>query len=123
MSTQAKEQAILDFDPFEGDFGEPGDSILANKMVTARKPGPCSHCKQKIQKGERVRSMAAKFGNFMRYRWCAACCDAMVAADDDSDDSADPWEAWEARAALRNDQRAQQREGQPAQAQPQKDSK
>lgn len=101
------ENATLSFDPFEGDFGEPGDTILSNKMVVARKEGPCSHCGQLIVKGERVRSMSAKFGDFMRYRWCASCCDVMAAAylheeaDDDEDDTPDPIAVWEARAASR----------------------
>lgn len=104
MNTQAKEQAILDFDPFEGDFGGPGDCVLSNKIVTARKPGPCSHCEQEIKPGERVRSMAAKFGDFMSYRWCAACCAVMADVDnylesDDelAEDAPNPCDAWEAR--------------------------
>ena len=103
----ANERAILNFDPFEGDFGEPGDSILSNKMVTARKAGPCSHCAQEIKPGERVRSMSAKFGDFMHYRWCAACCSVMAYVDiylesDDelAEDAPNPCDAWEARAGL-----------------------
>lgn len=114
MTADKKEMAILNFDPFQGDFGEPGDSILANKMVTARKPGPCSHCEQEIQKGERVRSMAAKFGDFMRYRWCAACCSVMADVDNylESNDplpegAPNPCDAWEARIPGRQAKEAQ----------------
>lgn len=80
MST---DQQILDFDPFEGDFGAPGDKIFTNKMVVARKPGPCSHCETEIVKSERVRRQVSKFdGELMTHRWCALCCKAMAAYED-----------------------------------------
>lgn len=87
--TQEKDALILEFDPFEGDFGDSGDCVLQNKMVLARKEGPCAHCGSQIKKGERVRSQQSKFdGQLMSHRWCAACCDAMATyypADDDED--------------------------------------
>lgn len=104
-SSDEIENATLSFDPFEGDFGVPGDTVLSNKMVIARKEGACSHCGSLIFKGERVRSMSAKFGDFMRYRWCASCCDVMAAvylhdeAAEDDDDATDPLAIWESRAA------------------------
>ena len=73
------DQQILDFDPFEGDFGSPGDKVFTKRMVVARKPGPCSHCKAEIVKGERVRRQVSKFdGELMTHRWCALCCAAMA---------------------------------------------
>ena len=42
MST---DESILAFDPFEGDFGEQGDTVLSNKMVVAAKEHECCHCK------------------------------------------------------------------------------
>lgn len=102
MSATEFESNVLAFDPFEGDFGEPSDSVLRNNMVNARKPGPCSHCGCQIHKGERVRSMSARFGDLMSYRWCAACCAAMAKcqAEEDSDDDAPAWQEYEARAGL-----------------------
>ena len=99
------EDAALAFNPFEDDFGDQSDRVLSNKFVTTRKPGPCSHCGFEINKGERARSMSAKFdGQLMAYRWCALCCAAMAkcAADDDEEDSgAEPaWADYEHRAAL-----------------------
>ncbi len=101
------EELVLQFDPFDGDFGAPGDTTLSNKMVTARKTGPCSHCGCTICKGERIRSMSAKFdGTLMNYRWCAPCCAAMAKcqadeANDESDEVMPPaWEEYEARAGL-----------------------
>lgn len=87
---------ILNFDPFAGDFGAPGDRVLSNKMGIARKAGDCQDCGQEIQPGERVRMMTAAFdGELMRYRWCALCCAAMALSDEDGG------EAYEARCALR----------------------
>lgn len=105
MNTAGFESNVLAFDPFEGDFGEPGDKVFSNKLVTARKEGPCSHCGCQIHKGERVRSMSARFGDLMSYRWCAACCVAMAKCQaeensDDDSDNAPAWQEYEARAGL-----------------------
>ncbi|KAA9149061.1 hypothetical protein F3K36_33900 [Delftia sp. BR1] len=106
LSTAAWENHVLAFDPFDGDFGDQGDRVLSNKLVTARKTGPCAHCGCEICKGERVRSMSARFdGQLMSYRWCALCCEAMAKcqAEEDSDDDSDDapaWQEYEARAGL-----------------------
>ncbi|MGL4576888.1 MAG: hypothetical protein ACRCV9_19025 [Burkholderiaceae bacterium] len=87
---------ILDFDPFQGDFGSPGDRVLKNKMGFARKAGECQNCAQEIQPGERVRIMNAVFdGDLMSYRWCALCCAAMAKSYKDNG------EEYEARCGLR----------------------
>lgn len=89
------EDECLRVDPFAGDFGDPGDRVLRNRIVTARKSGPCQDCAQTIVPGERVRSLAAVFdGDVRSYRWCALCCAAMTADDDG--------EAMEARIGLRH---------------------
>lgn len=81
------DQNILDFDPFDGDFGAPGDKVFTNRMVVARKPGPCSHCGTEIEKGERVRRQTSKFdGELMTHRWCAICCTAMASYDAEAND-------------------------------------
>jgi len=68
-----------DYDPFDGDFGDCGDTILSDKMVKGRKEHNCGHCKGLIEKGEMHRNLNAKFeGQLMSYRWCADCCTAMV---------------------------------------------
>ena len=101
------EELVLQFAPFDGDFGAPEDVTLSNKMVTARKEGPCAHCGLTICKGERVRSMSSKFdGELMSHRWCALCCAAMAKcqadkqSDDEGNDQSDPWEDYEARAGI-----------------------
>ena len=89
------EPDCLACDPFEGDFGEPGDRTLKDKIITARKAGPCHLCGQEIQPGERVRSRADIFdGELMSFRWCNLCCVAMGKSWTDSG------EALEQRAAL-----------------------
>jgi hypothetical protein len=92
-----EDDKALNFDPFQGDFGAPGDRVLKNKMGVARKPGWCNDCAQQILPGERVRLMTARFdGQLMNYRWCALCCAAMAKHEDDDG------EAYEARLALRH---------------------
>jgi len=74
------EAECLKTNPFEGDFGSPGDKVLRDKIGTARKGGTCGMCKQEIVPGERVRLLAAVFdGELMSYRWCSECCAAMAA--------------------------------------------
>lgn len=69
----------LDYNPFEGDFGEPGDRTLRDKMVRAKKAHTCSNCKGPIVIGEHHRSRTElSDGSIMQFRWCALCCDAMV---------------------------------------------
>ena len=69
----------MDYDPFDGDFGAPGDTVLSDAMVKARKPHECSHCNGQISVGETHRSRYEKSdGEMRKWRWCAACCEAMV---------------------------------------------
>lgn len=89
MVSQDYMDKVLEFNPFEGDFGEQGDRVLSDKVVKARKERKCSHCSSLIQKGDYVRSMSAKFdGELMSYAWCSECCDLMhaIVISEDSDD-------------------------------------
>lgn len=103
MAQQSHDELTLSFDPFEGDFGAPGDKVLTNRMVIARKPGPCSHCATAIQKGERIRRQTSKFdGELMTHRWCALCCTAMASYEAESeDDERDGLPEYEKRSSLR----------------------
>lgn len=93
--TTFDEAECLKVNPFEGDFGSPGDRTLKDKIGTARKGGTCGMCRQEITTGERVRLLAAVFdGELMNYRWCSACCGAMAASWTDNG------EAWEERARI-----------------------
>ena len=93
--TTFDERACLQVNPFEGDFGSPGDRVLKDKIGTARKCGTCGMCRQEIQQGERVRLLAAIFdGQMMSYRWCSACCAAMAVSWHDAG------RAWTARVRL-----------------------
>lgn len=92
---EAQEADCLKCNPFEGDFGEPGDRVLKDKIVTARKAGVCGMCRQEVTPGERVRTLSAVFdGALMSYRWCEKCCEAMASS------WTDEGRAWEARVAL-----------------------
>lgn len=74
-----KDDAVLACDPFEGDFGGPGDRTLSDKIVTARKAGECHDCAEQIIPGTRIRSRTDVYGGeMMSFRWCNACCEAMA---------------------------------------------
>ena len=74
----SKNDDALDFNPFDGDFGEPGDRTLRDAMVKARKRHECTHCGGEIKKGETHRSRTDVIcGDLLSYRWCALCCEAM----------------------------------------------
>lgn len=95
MAENFSEHDCLCCDPFEGGFGEASDRRLKDKMVTARKGGPCNLCGVEIQPKERIRTLVAIFdGELSSYRWCNACCAAMAKS------LYDDGEAWEARYAL-----------------------
>jgi hypothetical protein len=99
QQTHTHDDAVLSFDPFEGDFGDQGDVVFLNRMVVARKPGPCSHCGSEIQKGERVRRQTSKFdGALMTHRWCHQCCCAMATYDSDLEEGDLP--EYERRATI-----------------------
>lgn len=94
--TEQQEADCRSVNPFEGDFGNPGDRVLKDKFGDARKAGPCNDCAQQIEPGERVRMLSAIFDGDMRsYRWCSLCCQAMAQAHHGE------WAAWESRHALR----------------------
>jgi len=91
------EKKCLSADPFAGDFGEPDDRTLRDKIVVARKAGPCHDCAQTIKPGERVRSRSDIFdGQMMSFRWCEKCCEAMALSWEDGG------KAWEERNGLRH---------------------
>lgn len=87
--------SALEFDPFEGDFGEPGDRTMKDAMVKARKPHTCAHCCGPIGIGETHRARTDVIaGDIMSWRWCALCCTAMVEQmNGDDDDERYPYEA------------------------------
>ena len=94
------EVKCLQVNPFEGDFGSPGDKVLKDKIVTARKSRPCGMCRQYIAPGERVRTLAAIFdGDMKDYVWCSTCCHALSINNEDDGKS------WEAQVSKGNDKR------------------
>lgn len=103
----------LDFDPFEGDFGGPGDRTFHDRLVIARKEYECSHCGGVICVGDRHRSRVDKAdGEIVKFRWCPACCAAMAECEADAQtegawDRREAFEAqWEARGSQRENNRA-----------------
>lgn len=99
----SKDDLILQFDAFEGDFGEIGDKVFSNRMVAGRKKHECSHCCGEIAMGERHRCQVSKFdGELMTHRWCGECCKLMAACATNLEDSDGifPSERYEQRSAL-----------------------
>jgi len=89
-------EKCLHVDPFEGDFGSPGDRTLSDKITIACAGGECHECAQNIKPGEWIRRRTdITDGSIATYRWCALCCAAMAKS------WRDHGRAWEARAALR----------------------
>lgn len=91
------EVRCLRCNPFEGDFGSPGDTILQDKMVTCLglRKRHCHMCNAVIAKGERIRNRVEIVDRELAaYFWCSACCAAMAAYPDDQG------EAIEARIIL-----------------------
>lgn len=83
MTTEAKAIDIaraLNFDPFQGDFGEPGDRELSDKIVTAKKDHPeCSCCGGAIKAGTKNRVKREVYDReLVVNRWCQECTEAMA---------------------------------------------
>lgn len=69
----------LAVNPFEGDFGSPGDRTLRDKIVKSRKAGRCNLCGLQITPYTMIRSCTDIFdGEIATYRWCNDCCVAMA---------------------------------------------
>lgn len=84
MRERLSEQEVRDclaLNPFDGDFGSPGDIVLSDRICIARKPATCNDCVGPILPGEHQRRHDAKYDGEMRwYRWCFYCCRAMAAS-------------------------------------------
>lgn len=64
MNTDFDEQNALNFNPFDGDFGDQSDRILKNKIGIARKSGECHDCAEEIKKDKKGRSNQNDVWNF-----------------------------------------------------------
>ena len=90
-----KEESVLLFNPFEGDWG--GDfTVLSDGFLVGRKEHECSNCFGKIERGERHRVQVSTFdGEVKRHRWCRECCLAMQRDVDEGE-----WEPYENRCRM-----------------------
>lgn len=78
------EAKVLSVDPLYGDFGCPGDRVISDKMVTARKETECGICGGLTIKGSRIRVRTEIFdGCLESARLCNSCCEAMEMSHDD----------------------------------------
>lgn len=74
VTPETIKEYALEYNPFEGDFGEQGDTVFKDKIVKTRKDCTCLHCKSAILKGEEARKLTAKFdGELKDYTWCVQC--------------------------------------------------
>lgn len=84
MSLESKHATIKDeaialiADAFEGNDEEQA-VVLSNKIVTVRKPRPCSFCKRPIDAGERARVINAVLDEeHVSNIFCAECLNEMI---------------------------------------------
>lgn len=79
-------EKALRYNPFDGDFGEPGDRCLRDKIVTFRKGGKCVDCLDEIVPGTRGRSLTMLWADRsgpITGRYCKACTEAQATAFED----------------------------------------
>jgi hypothetical protein len=77
MTSPFDENAALNYNLFEGDFGDVGDRPLRDQIVTARKGKlPCHICDEAIVPKTRIRSLTMLWQSdgLMSYRVCEPCC-------------------------------------------------
>jgi hypothetical protein len=99
-------QHALDYDPFDGDFGDGSERTLTDELRVAQRRGTCRECAQAIVKGQIVRVIKkADNEGFYGGRICEPCLDAIVILNRglSGDESIeDPYAAFDARQALRH---------------------
>lgn len=110
MMSDAWIALVLDYDPFDGDFGDGTERTLRDDVKPATRRGTCRECKHSIVKGEIVRFIKkVDSEGFYGGRCCQACCTAMAQVsfalsggfeDEDDDDYAGAIDAMTARHAL-----------------------
>ena len=104
---------VIDYDPFDGDFGDGSERTLTDEIRIAKRGGTCRECAQPVTKGMLVRVIKkADSEGFYGGRVCEPCCDAMATVSaahcgegdegDEDEDGPDPYAAMDARHALRD---------------------
>lgn len=82
--TAEQERLCLNYDPFAGDR-DGGIRMLSDRIVTARKRGPCCICFEDIVPQERIRRQTAIVDNrICSCRMCEPCCIAMAESWEDN---------------------------------------
>lgn len=82
-----KAKRILEWYIWDGEIGDSPVRELTNKIVKSRKSHECRLCEGPIEPGDIVRVSRAVMGwskrdaEFMTWRCCPACCEAMGMAD------------------------------------------
>jgi len=83
---ELNERLVIEFDPFQGDFGDGTEVNLKDKVGKTRKTHLCHHCNKDIPVGETARIRVDIYeGEFCTYYWCNSCCKAMEVYDEDND--------------------------------------
>lgn len=102
-------ELVIEYDPFEGDFGDGTERTLRDEVGVAGRRGGCRCCGQPILKGEIVRVIKkVDSEGFYGGRCCVQCCEAMAKVSfalrggfgDDDEAYAAAIDAMEERAAL-----------------------
>lgn len=82
MSKTKKDyEPTLEIDLFAGDYGDPEDQTLSDKIVLTRKAHVCDHCYQAIAQktfNRVITEIVRHVGGFHVYRVCQMCLDALL---------------------------------------------
>ena len=75
------QQDCMAYNPFQGDFGAPGDRMLRDRILTCRRQRPCVVCSGTCKPRTQIRVQAAIIdGRIAPCSMCHGCCIAMAAS-------------------------------------------
>jgi hypothetical protein len=72
----------LEYNPFDGDFGDQGDREFRDGIVKFRKAGGCHLCGNDVKPGTFGRSLTMLWvtDGVMTYRYCTECTEAQASS-------------------------------------------
>lgn len=72
-------ELVLEYDPFDGDFGDGSERTLTDEIRVAKRRGECRECGETITAGQLTRVIKkVDSDGFYGGRCCELCCNAMA---------------------------------------------